>query len=59
SVEALDTTGAGDAFCAGLAVSDDPIFAGAAGALATRGIGARASLPTRPEVESLVMEQQQ
>lgn len=58
SVEVLDTTGAGDAFCAALAVSDDPIFAGAAGALATRGIGARASLPTRGEVEALVKEQQ-
>jgi len=58
SVEVLDTTGAGDAFCAALAVSDDPIFAGAAGALATRGIGARSSLPTRSEVEALVREQQ-
>ena len=58
SVEVLDTTGAGDAFCASLAVSDDPIFAGAAGALATRGIGARSSLPTRSEVEALVREQQ-
>ena len=58
SVEVLDTTGAGDAFCAALAVSDNPIFAGAAGALATRGIGARASLPTRGEVEALVKEQQ-
>ena len=59
SVEVLDTTGAGDAFCAALAVSNDPNFAGAAGALATRGIGARASLPTRPEVEALIREQQQ
>lgn len=58
SVEALDTTGAGDAFCAALAVSDDPIFAGAAGALATREIGARSSLPTRSEVEALIREQQ-
>ena len=58
SIEVLDTTGAGDAFCAALAVSDDPIFASAAGALATRGIGARASLPTRGEVEALIREQQ-
>ncbi len=58
SIEVLDTTGAGDAFCAALAVSDDPIFAGAAGALATGAVGARSSLPTRSEVEALIREQQ-
>lgn len=53
-VSALDSTGAGDSFCAAFAVSADPAFACAAGALATRSVGARAALPTRAEVEALM-----
>jgi ribokinase len=53
-VSALDSTGAGDSFCAAFAVSADPAFACAAGALATRSVGARAALPTRAEVEALL-----
>ena len=54
TVSAIDSTGAGDSFCAAFAVSADPAFACAAGALATRAIGARAALPTRGEVEALL-----
>ena len=53
-MKAVDGTGAGDAFCAPLAVSGDPRFACAAGALACRTVGARASQPTRAEVEALL-----
>ena len=51
-----DTTGAGDAFCAALAVSDDLDFACAAGALACRAVGARSSQPGRGEVDALLRE---
>ena len=59
-VEAIDTVGAGDAFCAAyasrVAVRDDPEhalrFAVTAGALATRVRGAQGSLPTTKEVLS-------
>jgi len=54
TVSSIDSTGAGDSFCAAFAVSADPAFACAAGALATRAIGARAALPTRGEVEALL-----
>ncbi len=58
-VQAVDTTGAGDAFMGALAVAlcegRDPFgaaeFAVAAGALATRRKGAQAALPTREELE--------
>jgi ribokinase len=53
-VSAIDSTGAGDSFCAAFAVSADPAFACAAGALATRSVGARAALPRRAEVEALL-----
>ncbi len=56
-VNVVDTTGAGDAFCAALAVSDDPRFACAAAALATRSIGARTALANRDEVELLLKAQ--
>lgn len=56
AVKAIDTTGAGDAFCAALAVSGDLRFACAAGALACRAVGARASQPTRDEVDALIRE---
>jgi len=55
----VDTTGAGDAFTAALAVAlsngselgDAVAWASAAGAIATEGFGARGSLPTAPQVE--------
>ena len=60
-VEAVDTTGAGDAFCAGLVDArrrgvDWPeavAFANACGALACRGEGAIPWLPTAAEVRAL------
>lgn len=69
AVEAVDTTGAGDGFMAGLlaAVLEDPAalaepealrrtcrFANAAGALATTGYGAIPALPSRAAVEALM-----
>jgi len=61
-VDAVDSTGAGDAFCAAMIVgfSDGmPIeqavrFASAAGALACTRFGAHPSLPWRHEVEALL-----
>lgn len=61
SVQALDATGAGDAFsgalaCAlaeGQALDDAVVFANAAGALATTKRGAQDSLPTRADIERL------
>ncbi|MBK9546331.1 MAG: ribokinase [Dehalococcoidia bacterium] len=62
AVQAVDSVGAGDAFCAGLALSlceGAPLasaahFAAAAGAVAVTRAGAQASLPTRQEVEALL-----
>lgn len=64
-VEAVDTTGAGDAFTAALTValvegmpSDDALrFACAAGALATTVAGAQPSLPHREAVDALLGRQ--
>ena len=61
-VEAVDTTGAGDAFngalawalVAGKSLDDAVRIACAAGALATRAIGARGALPTAGEVYALL-----
>lgn len=61
-VDAVDTTGAGDAFSGALAwamASGVPLeqavrLAAGAGALATRALGARASLPDRAELEAFV-----
>jgi ribokinase len=61
TVDAVDTTGAGDAFNGALAWSlstgsalDEAVkLACAAGALATRAVGARASLPSAEEVYAL------
>lgn len=61
-VETVDSVGAGDAFCAGLAVAtllgmglaDAVRFASAAGAVAVTRPGASSSLPTRAEVEALL-----
>lgn len=64
-VAVADTTGAGDAFCAALAVrlaeradlADAMRFANAAGALACTKHGAYPSMPHRAEVEALLREQ--
>jgi ribokinase len=61
-VDAVDSVGAGDAFCGALAVAicegmeigDAVRFASAAGALAATRPGAAASLPTRREIEALL-----
>jgi ribokinase len=62
AVDVVDTVGAGDAFCAGLAVAlgqgdalDDAMrFANAAGALACTRQGAEPSMPGLKEVEALM-----
>jgi ribokinase len=64
-VSILDTTGAGDAFCGGLAVRlaegaelvDAMRFANAAGALACTKHGAYPSMPYRADVEALIAQQ--
>lgn len=61
-IDAYDPTGAGDAFAAGIAyavinrwdLSDTGRFANAMGALATRSLGARASLPRIDDVYSFL-----
>jgi len=63
-VDAIDTVGAGDAFCGALAVAlgegaalDDALrFANAAGALAATKPGAEPSIPVRREIEQLMRE---
>jgi len=60
--DVVDTTGAGDAFTAALAVAlargrslpDAVAWASAAGAIATEGFGARGSLPTAAQVDARV-----
>ena len=62
-VQVVDTVGAGDAFCAALAVrlaEGAPIevalrYASAAGALACTAIGAEPSMPRRADVEALLV----
>ena len=62
AVEAVDTTGAGDAFCGALATalaSGETLhtaiaFANAAGAAAVTVVGATPSMPTRAKVDSLM-----
>jgi ribokinase len=61
-VEALDSTGAGDAFCAaftvtlaeGLPLREAILYASAAGALACTRFGAHPSMPWRHEVQALL-----
>jgi len=63
SVKALDTTAAGDAFTAALAVEyasgrdigEAIMFANAAGALAVTKLGAQVSMPRRGEVEAFLL----
>ena len=62
AMAAVDTTGAGDAFAAGVALglierrapAEIGRLANAMGALAVRGLGARASLPHRAELDALL-----
>lgn len=64
TVPTRDTTGAGDAFVAGIAFgmarrwswADTARFANAVGALSTRAFGAQTALPTLVEVETLLNE---
>ena len=64
SVEVVDTTAAGDAFCGALAMGlargdnfvDAVAFANAAGALAVTVLGAAPSMPTAAQVEALRKE---
>jgi Sugar kinases, ribokinase family len=61
-VDAVDSTGAGDSFCAamivalseGMPIEKSVRFAAAAGALACTRFGAHPSLPWRHEVEALL-----
>lgn len=62
AVQVVDTTAAGDAFCAGLAVrmasgdslADAVRYANAVGALATTVLGAAPAMPTRAAVERFI-----
>jgi len=64
SVDVVDTTGAGDAFTAGLtlamaegqALAEAVRWANACGALAVTRLGAMAAMPTRVEVEAFLAE---
>jgi ribokinase len=61
-VEAIDTTGAGDAFCGaiaaalagGLGLRDAVRWGTAAGALATTAVGAQSALPTRAALDRML-----
>ena len=63
-VKAVDTTAAGDAFSAALAVAiaegksytDAVNFANAAGALAVTKVGAQPSMPTRDKLEKFLRD---
>lgn len=65
AVETIDSTAAGDAFAAGLAVRlaentsliEAVQFASAAGALAASGAGAQTAMPTREQIETLLKRQ--
>ncbi|QDU09441.1 ribokinase [Gimesia aquarii] len=65
AVEAIDSTAAGDAFAAGIAVRlaehasliEAVQFASAAGALAASGAGAQTAMPTREQIETLLKQQ--
>jgi ribokinase len=63
-VQAIDTTGAGDAFCGALAVAiatgkdlrEAVTYANYAGALTTTKIGAQDALPTREELQRFIKD---
>ena len=63
SVTAIDTTAAGDAFCGALAaelsqgnnLEEGLTFANAAGAITVTKLGAQPSLPTKMEIDSLLL----
>lgn len=65
-VEAVDTTGAGDAFNGGLltalsegkSLHDAAVFANAVGALSVQHIGATPSMPTRAEIDAFLAQRQ-
>jgi sulfofructose kinase len=69
SVDCVDTTGAGDAFRAGFAagclaaaggdIEEVMVYANAVAALNCRGLGARGGMPTRQEVDRLLMARTQ
>ena len=67
AVDAVDTTGAGDAFCGALATAlasgetlgEAIAFANAAGAVAVTVIGATPSMPTRAKVDLLMSQSHQ
>jgi ribokinase len=62
AVEAIDPTGAGDAFCGALAFSlgrgdsleDAVVFSSAAGAVSVTQAGAQVGMPSLDQVEALV-----
>lgn len=65
TIQAIDSTAAGDAFAAGLAVKlaeqatlrEAALFASAAGAIAASGAGAQSAMPDREQIESLIIKQ--
>ncbi|MEQ8637777.1 ribokinase [Gimesia maris] len=66
-IQAIDSTAAGDAFAAGLAVKlaeratlrEAALFASAAGAIAASGAGAQTAMPDREQIETLITKQVQ
>lgn len=64
SVECIDSTGAGDAFCGGLVTAltegktleDAAVFASAVAALSVGQIGTTPSMPSRKEIDSFISE---
>lgn len=64
-IQAIDSTAAGDAFAAGLAVKlaeqatlrEAALFASAAGAIAAAVAGAQTAMPTREQIETLITKQ--
>ena len=65
TVDAIDTTGAGDSFCGALSarlalgstIDDALVWAGAAGALATTVVGAVPSIPRTESIAELIRSQ--
>ncbi|QDT89657.1 ribokinase [Gimesia algae] len=67
AIQVIDSTAAGDAFAAGLAVKlaeratlrEAALFASAAGAIAASGAGAQTAMPNRELIETLITKQVQ